>query len=176
MKCVFGVTGCDASARYATGRRAVEALARELNVTLQFNATIGARVGRITLSSGELLLVIPEGELAQNGNVWAAMANQYALQPTDTLVVYDEVDMPFGLVDLSRRPVTTAQPGVVSIAQQANTPAAYLRIGTQSTIQGCLPDDIFSSVPFSASGVAELEADIIPRAIDAIHEFVTHSV
>lgn len=175
MKCIFGVTGSDTSARTATGRRVVEALVRELGVVLQPDDDLGASIGRTQISSGELLLMIPHGELAQNGLVWERAAQRYQLSATDTLVVYDEVDMAFGMVDLTDESAETKQPGMISINQHGGADAWRLRIGTQSSIQGCLPDDVFSAVSFSDSGIEQLESDIIPRTLDEIQQFCANT-
>lgn len=173
MKCIFGVSGGDdATVRHTVGRRVVSTLARELDVDLQSNSTIGAQIAQAVVSNGELLLVIPDGLLDQNGAVFERVLQRYDLQPTDVLVVYDDVDMPFGEVDISDESADTKQPGVILVNQHGGADTWRLRVGTQSAIQGCLADDVFSGLAFSAEGIAALDEMVIPTALDKVHEFV----
>lgn len=176
MKCVFGVSGGeDVAVRHTVGHRIVAALARELGVDLQSDTVVGAQTAQTVTSAGELLLVVPDGSLEQNGVVFERILQRYELQARDVLVVYDDVDMPFGEIDTTDESADTKQPGVSSINQHGGADTWRLRIGTQSAIQGCLPDDVFSGLAFSPEGVATLDDEVIPAALDKVYEFVVRS-
>jgi len=86
--------------RHNAGFWLVEELARRHGGSFRLEPRFTAQVARIRLDGRELWLVKPQDYMNNSGRVTAAVAGFYKLQPADTLVAYDELDLPPGEVRL----------------------------------------------------------------------------
>jgi PTH1 family peptidyl-tRNA hydrolase len=113
--CGLGNPGAEhAGDRHNAGYLVVDRLAARLGVALDM-AKFDARVGTGRLGAERVLLLEPETYMNLSGEAVAAAARFYKVAPADVLVVHDELDLPFGRMQLKSGGGTAGHNGLRSI-------------------------------------------------------------
>jgi PTH1 family peptidyl-tRNA hydrolase len=86
--------------RHNAGFWWIDALARELKVTLVMDKGHQAFVGRATVNGQTVWLLKPQTFMNLSGKSVASLANFYKIPPAEILVAYDELDIVPGEVKL----------------------------------------------------------------------------
>jgi PTH1 family peptidyl-tRNA hydrolase len=88
------------------------------------------RFGQGDLGRTRVLLLEPQTFMNESGESVAAAMRFFKVPPEDTLVVHDELDLPFGRLQLKRGGGTGGHNGLESIVEQlGDTGFARLRLG-----------------------------------------------
>src|SRR5215469_13443684 len=88
------------------------------------------RFGQGDVGKTRLLLLEPGTYMNASGEAVSAAARFYKVTPEDLLVLHDELDLPFGRLQLKRGGGTGGHNGLESIVEQLGTPDfARLRFG-----------------------------------------------
>src|SRR4051794_3345276 len=104
MKLICGLGNPGASYqghRHNIGFRVVEQLAQEHRAG-GFVEKFEAQITWCTLGSDKVLLVLPQTFMNLSGRALAAAARFYKVSPEHVLIVHDELDLPFGRLQLKR--------------------------------------------------------------------------
>lgn len=89
-----------------------------------------AKVGQASLGGERVLLLAPQTFMNLSGKSVAAAARFYKIEPEDTLVVHDELDLPFGRLQLKSGGGAGGHNGLKSIIECWGSEAfARLRFG-----------------------------------------------
>ena len=88
-----------------------------------------ARVGQGTLGGEKVLFLEPQTYMNASGKALAAAARFYKVAPEDVLVVHDELDMPYGRLQLKLGGGSGGHNGLKSITQLFGDAYARLRFG-----------------------------------------------
>jgi peptidyl-tRNA hydrolase, PTH1 family len=163
--------------RHNVGFRVVEELARRWQVPfdrLECNA-LAAHTG-----SGEgVLLAKPQTYMNRSGHAARCFVERYELDPAGVLVVYDEINLPFGKIRLRRAGSPAGHRGLESILESLRTAEVpRLRLGVAPPAEGRpLGEDLASFVlsPFDEGEREEAEA-MIRRAADAVELWLQEGV
>jgi PTH1 family peptidyl-tRNA hydrolase len=154
--------------RHNIGFQVVDALAAALKapVTQQkFDAELGwAQVG-----GEKLLLLKPQTFMNLSGNALGGAARFYKVAPADVLVVHDELDLPFGKLQLKAGGGSGGHNGLNSIRESWGEEAyGRLRFGVGKPQGPNAKERVVGHVlgDFSAEERPELAA-LIDRAVDA---------
>jgi len=131
-----------------------------------------ALIGRLLLGDQEVLLVKPQTFMNNSGSAVAALARDYSVQPTDIVVVYDDIDLPLGRLRIRARGSSGGHKGVESIIRSLGT-SDFPRIRIGIGRSGDPIDHVLSR--FSRSEKAVI-APIIERAADALDTILREGV
>jgi peptidyl-tRNA hydrolase, PTH1 family len=146
--------------RHNAGYLVVDALASRLGTgfdSLKFDG----RVGSGQLGAHQVLLLKPETYMNLSGQSLGAAAHFYKVAPEDVLVVHDELDLPFGRLQLKRGGATAGHNGLRSIvASLGGDDFARLRIGVGK------PEDRERTVGHVLSGFSAEERLALPALLD----------
>ena len=162
--------------RHNVGFRVVEELARRWQVALdrlECNALAG-RTGSGEGAAGDLgevLLAKPQTYMNRSGHAARCFVERYELDPAKLLVIYDEVNLPFGKLRLRSSGSPAGHRGLESILESLRTAEVpRLRLGVAPPAEGRPPgEDLADFVlsPFDEGEREEAEA-MIRRAADAV--------
>jgi peptidyl-tRNA hydrolase, PTH1 family len=159
--------------RHNVGFRVVEELARRWQVPfdrLECNA-LAARTGSGEGTPGDILLAKPQTYMNRSGYAARCFVERYELDPAHVLVIYDEVNLPFGKLRLRRSGSPAGHRGLESILENLRTAEVpRLRLGVAPPAEGRPPgEDLAAFVlsPFEEGEREEAEA-MIRRAADAV--------
>jgi len=107
----------------------------------------------------KLLLVYPQTFMNNSGVAVQEILSFYKLEPSDIIVIHDEIDLPLGTVRVTEDSGAAGHNGVKSIIEQLGTSKfKRIRIGIESRIENRIPPtDVFVLEPFTKE-----ELDLLP--------------
>ena len=126
-----------------------------------------ALVGRGKVGGEEVILAKPQTYMNLSGIAVRELLEKYELQPADLLVLFDERDLPWGMIRIGERGSPGTHNGAKSVTSVVGTPEfARLRLG-------CGPDHPVSDLAayvLRPMKKAELEvaAEMVAEAGDAV--------
>ena len=115
-----------AATRHNVGFMVVDELARR-DGNVGFRRRFRADVGEARYPGGKLILLKPQTYMNLSGNAVREAVNWYRVPREDILVVFDELDLPFGTVRLKRGGGEGGHNGLRSITRSTGT-KDYLRV------------------------------------------------
>lgn len=115
--------------RHNAGFWWVENLAEIEKVRLRSEGKFFGDVGRISGSSGDCWLLLPQTFMNLSGKAVQAMTSFYKIDVSDVLVVHDELDLPPGTVRLKKGGGVAGHNGLKDIAARLSPDFWRLRIG-----------------------------------------------
>ena len=159
--------------RHNVGFMAAERLAERLGVS--WSAKFNGLVARGRLGDRELTLLQPQQFMNLSGFATQAMAQFYGIKPAEILVVHDDLDLPFGRIQIKVGGGHGGHNGLRSLQTQlGDSGFARLRIGIGRPEGGKGGEEAVSNwvlspfAPLERAGLAE----VLNRALAAIEESV----
>jgi PTH1 family peptidyl-tRNA hydrolase len=130
LLCGLGNPGREyAGHRHNVGFKVAERLSRVLGIPLG-QEKFQARFGQGELGGQRVLLLEPQTFMNASGEAVAAAVRFYKVAPADLLVIHDELDLPFGRLQLKRGGGTGGHNGLTSIVERLGADDfARLRFG-----------------------------------------------
>jgi PTH1 family peptidyl-tRNA hydrolase len=134
-----------------------------------------ALVGKGKIAGGEILLAKPQTYMNLSGISVRELLEKYELGPADLLVMWDEVQLPFGTIRIDRKGSGGSHNGANSVISAVGT-QEFSRIRL-----GCGPDHPLSSRkefvlrPMKKSELAEA-AEMIGKAGDAVEMILAKGI
>ena len=157
--------------RHNIGQMVVERLGEKLHVSFFHENQSYQAVGSIGHQAVQL--VLPQTWMNQSGMALDDFVRRLGVAPSDLIVVYDDMDLRFGVLRIKTRGCARGHPGIRSILSHLATDQfCRLKIGIGHPPLGTDTADYVLS-PFSTTEVSELN-NIISRAIEAIEAIVFH--
>lgn len=116
--------------RHNAGAQFVEQVAEQYHATLKPTPALQAMVGKTMKADCDLLLAINTTFMNLSGQAVQKVAHYFKIQPTEILVVHDELDLPPGTVRLKKGGGHGGHNGLRNIFECLGTQDFYrLRIG-----------------------------------------------
>ena len=113
------------------GFLAVDQLAEKAGIRVE-RPEAKAYVGRGTLAGQEVLLAKPQTMMNLSGLSVRDLVQRYDLDPAGLIVIFDEVDLPWGMLRIRERGVNSTHNGLNSIIGALGTDEfARVRLGVQ---------------------------------------------
>ncbi len=103
--------------RHNVGFRVCELLAEARARTAFSTEKFDARLAHVTLAGEKVMLLEPQTFMNASGRALGAAARFYKVEPQDVLVVHDELDLPFGKLQLKTGGGTGGHNGLVSMLE-----------------------------------------------------------
>jgi PTH1 family peptidyl-tRNA hydrolase len=174
MKAIVGLgnPGADyAGTRHNVGFAVVDELARRWAVTLRkWKATADLAMVR----AHDVVLVEPKTFMNESGLAVGAVMAFYRIQPTDVLVIVDEVQLPLGKLRLRWSGSAGGHNGLKSVIAHVGRDFPRLRIGVErGHPESMLRNHVLSRFPPGERGVV---ARAVSRAADAVETFVSEGL
>jgi len=154
--------------RHNVGFLVVERLASRCGVALARDRALHARAARARVAGCETLLLEPETWMNRSGRaVEAALAAHPADPATELLVVYDDLDLPFGRLRLRPSGGAGGHNGLGDVQERlGRSDFARLRFGIGRPPSGVDPIDHVLAV------WTDTEASALPARLDAACEAI----
>ncbi|MBB5204614.1 PTH1 family peptidyl-tRNA hydrolase [Inhella inkyongensis] len=116
--------------RHNAGFAWVDAVARELKVSLQAERSYFGLAARARTAQGDVWLLEPMTYMNLSGKSVAALARFFKIQPQEILVAHDELDLPPGEMKLKRGGSAAGHNGLKDMAAQLGSQDFWrLRLG-----------------------------------------------
>jgi PTH1 family peptidyl-tRNA hydrolase len=156
------------------GFLAVDELANRNNIRVE-RPEAQALVGIGKVAGEEVVLAKPQTYMNLSGNSIGRLMDKYELEPADLLVMYDERDLPWGMIRIGERGSPGTHNGAKSVTSAVGTQEfARLRLG-------CGPDhrvgDLAAYVlrPMKKSDL-EVAAEMVATAGDAVDLILSQGI
>jgi PTH1 family peptidyl-tRNA hydrolase len=152
--------------RHNVGFRVVDWIAanREIPVSKEI---CGALIGEWTEKGERILLAKPQTYMNRSGESVRELLGEFHATPDDLVVVYDDLDLPFGRIRVRARGSAGGHLGLASILDSlAGSPFARVRIGIGRPPEGVEPAEYVLD-SFDAAQTGHLD-ELIGKAADAV--------
>ena len=177
MHCLVGLgnPGAEyAATRHNVGWHVLDLLAQRHGIELT-RRRMRAHYGRGRIAGEECLLVKPQTFMNDSGDAVARVLMYYHLEPTDLLLVSDDLNLDLGVMRLRRGGSDGGQKGLRSVMQHLHTQeVARLRLGIGRPSPGQ------EARNYVLSRVARSEADrwqeMVERAADAVELYLREGI
>ena len=153
-----------AMTRHNVGFMVLDELAARSNVSLR--AKFSGRFGRLAEGSDDLLLLAPQTWMNLSGDAVQPMCAFFRVQPTELLVVHDDIDLPFGELRIKMGGGHAGHNGLRSIiARLASPEFVRLRVGVGRPEDATVRDHVLTA--FRGADRAALD-QVIDAAVAAV--------
>ncbi len=155
--------------RHNLGFMAVDRLAARHDIELkrvQSKAIIGS--GRV--AGRPVIIAKPQTFMNLSGNAVGPLVNYYRVPPGNTLVVYDELDIPFGVIRLREKGGPGGHNGMRSIIQHLGNDFPRLRLGIGRP-PGRMDPAAFVLQDFGRDELPVVD-EMLTAAVEAIEAFI----
>ena len=156
------------------GFLAVDELANRNNIRVE-RPEAQALLGIGKVAGKEIILAKPQTYMNLSGNSVRRLMEKYELEPADLLVMFDERDLPWGMIRIGERGSPGTHNGAKSVTSAMGTQEfARLRLG-------CGPDHPVSDLaayvlrPMKKSDL-EVAAEMVATAGDAVETILTQGI
>lgn len=113
--------------RHNCGFRFIERIASQCQVSLKLNPRLQCHLVRTRISDVAVWLVQPITYMNRSGSAYRLVTDYYEIEPKNTIVVHDELDLPTGVVRLKSKGGGGGHNGIADIIQHCGT-TEFLRI------------------------------------------------
>jgi PTH1 family peptidyl-tRNA hydrolase len=152
--------------RHNLGFMTIDWIAAENRVKVTTKA-YGAFVGEWRVGDERVLLVKPQTYMNRSGESVKSLMHESEVSPEDLVVVYDELDLPFGKIRIRAKGSSAGHRGLHSIIESlSGAPFYRVRVGIGRPPEGIDPAD-FVLERFSPEELERVE-DVIAVAAEAI--------
>lgn len=160
--------------RHNIGFMLLDGLAGNLKLTFS-RVESKSLVTRGDYSGRRLLLAKPQTYMNLSGQAVGTLAHYYKIPQENILIVYDDVDLPFGLMRLRAAGGSGGHKGMISIIERLGTQEiSRLRMGIGRPPGRMDAADYVLQV-FSPAETSELPA-ILERGVEAVFTFLTQGI
>ncbi len=130
-----------------------------------------AEVAELTIAGHKVLFARPQTFYNQVGESYRAICDFYKLEPEDTLVIHDELSLPFGTVRVREGGSDAGNNGVKSVNQHGGTESMRIRVGVANEDRQLIGDTDFVLGRLKADEAQRLRTDIMPTLHSLIEQF-----
>ena len=154
MKLILGLGNPETrydGTRHNVGFRMLDVFARANNTSFSNKPKFKADIAEFIVEGEKVLLVKPTTYYNESGQSYRALLDFYKIDPDDTLIVHDELALPFGTVRMRRGGSDAGNNGVKSINVHGGETSARIRIGVANQLRSATGDVDFVLGKFSKS-------------------------
>lgn len=130
-----------------------------------------AEIAELSLDGEKLLLARPMTFYNMVGESYRAICDFYKIAPEDTLIVHDELALPFGTVRVREGGSDAGNNGIKSINQHGGQSSMRLRVGIANEERALIGDTDFVLGRLKADESKRLRTDIMPTLHSLIEKF-----
>lgn len=176
MKLVFGLgnPGKDyENTRHNVGFMALDALATETGGSFSDKSKFAAQVAEVTIEGEKVLLAKPQTFYNEAGRSYRSLLDFYKLDAADTLIIHDELALPFGTVRVRDGGSDAGNNGIKSINLHGGEASARIRIGTGNEQRAVMGDVDFVLSSFSKQEHQTLDESVMSQVTQLVTAFAT---
>lgn len=158
--------------RHNVGFLAIDFFAHQKSVQFHSKPKFFADIAEFTEAAEKVLLVKPMTFYNDTGKAARALADFYKVEPSDILVIHDELALPFGTLRTREKGSDAGNNGIKSLNAHLGENYMRIRVGTWNEIAEKAGSFDFVLSKFSAKETEKLNKDILPKIGELINDFV----
>lgn len=119
--------------RHNVGFMVIEKLAKELSANFKNKPKFIAEIAEAEYNNEKLILVKPTTYMNRSGDAVSRIANFYKTKPEDLILIYDDIDLPLGVIRIKQEGSAGTHNGMKSVIECMNSASIpRIKIGTES--------------------------------------------
>lgn len=139
--------------RHNVGFMIVDALANNWKLEKKLESELS----EATIGDQKVLLAKPQTFMNSSGEAVQKIAHFYKIDPTDVVVLYDDIDLEFGKLRVRHGGGSAGHNGIKSILQHLGDDFIRFRVGVRNeTLKNPIATDKFVLAPFSQAEQAHM--------------------
>lgn len=166
--------------RHNCGFRVLDAIAATKEVLFSEKKEWQSAVTEITIDGHKALLVKPQTYMNRSGETVQKIMNFYKLEPEDTWIVADELDLPVGTVRVRHEGSSAGHNGLQSIIDTLGTDQfSRIRVGIKPLAwegETEPPTHEPEALAFVLQSFTSREESIVERVIAQTASYITHAL
>lgn len=174
MKYVFGLGNPGRkyeNTRHNAGFRVISIVSQQYGIRLKEKPKLEAKLGNGIIDGVQVMLAEPQTFMNNSGWAVSAVADYYRADPADIIVIYDDIDLPFGVLRIRERGSAGTHNGMRSVISYLGTEdVVRLRIGIGR------PDTDLKDYVLGRFADPEAARAVFARAADALICLLTQGV
>ena len=162
-----------ARTRHNFGFRVVDFFAEKFEFpTFKLEKKFKAEISEKEIHGEKILLVKPQTFMNLSGESASALLNFYKPKLEDFLVIFDDVDLPFGKIRIREGGSAGGHNGMKNLIAHFGTENfARLRLGIANNLLDMMPVEEFVLAKFTPDEEKTLP-EIVEKAVDGVEEFL----
>ncbi len=157
--------------RHNAGFQAVDFLADKNK--FKKNKKLKSEIAKIQTNNQEVILAKPQTFMNNSGQAVKSLVDYYKIKPENIIVIYDELDLPFGEIRMKDKGSSAGHNGIKSIIENLKTENFYrIRIGIANEYKEKMQADKFVLKKFSKNEQKELQNKIFPEVVNKINKLL----
>lgn len=175
MKLIIGLGNPEeryAKTRHNVGFFMLDAYATTQGGSWQAKDKFKATICELVIDGEKVLLAKPTTYYNNVGEAGRAISDFYKIDPSDILVIHDEIALPFGTIRTRRGGSDAGNNGIKSINQHLGHETSRIRIGVYNDLRDRLHDADFVLSNFTKAESESLK-DIEPKIATLVHDFIS---
>lgn len=158
--------------RHNIGFWVLDSFSAKSNARWIEKSKFSALISEVPSEDDKVILAKPTTYYNLVGESYQKLIDFYKINPEDTLVIHDDLALPFGTIRTRQGGSGGGNNGIKSINQFGGELSARLRIGVANELLQKIGDTDFVLGKFSKEENQKLDKDIVPKAIEIIENFV----
>lgn len=135
-----------------------------------------AEVAELSIAGEKVLLARPQTFYNEVGRSYRAICDFYKIKPQDTLIIHDELALPFGTVRVREGGSDAGNNGIKSINQNGGEASSRIRVGVANEARQLIGDVDFVLARFSSDEAKRFQSDVLPTLHSLIEDFANGSL
>jgi PTH1 family peptidyl-tRNA hydrolase len=176
MKLIIGLGNPEEryrNTRHNIGFRVLDSFAAEKDAEFQQKDKFKALVAELTVDSEKVILAKPTTYYNNVGEAARLISDFYKIAPEDTLIIHDELALPFGTIRTRIGGSDAGNNGIKSINQHLGPDTARIRIGIYNDLRDRIDDADFVLSHFTSDESVPLSDIIVPKTLVITDRFIT---
>jgi PTH1 family peptidyl-tRNA hydrolase len=159
--------------RHNVGFLSLDFFAAKHDISFQSKEKFHADIAEATVGDEKVLLVKPTTFYNETGKSARALADFYKIDPTDILVIHDDLALPFGTLRTREKGSDAGNNGIKSLNAHLGENYGRIRVGIWNDFADRVPATHFVLTKFSAEESEKLTTDILSKINELIDNFIT---
>jgi PTH1 family peptidyl-tRNA hydrolase len=184
MKLIIGLGNPEpryTNTRHNVGFRAIDTYAQQKDLEFSPQKKLKAETAEFSFEGEKVILAKPSTYYNLSGEAARAITDFYKIDPSDVLIIHDELALPFGTIRTRIGGSDAGNNGVKSLNAHLGTDTARIRVGVWNELRDRIDDADFVLAAFTAEesqALNDLEQKIsllIDAFVSGNFEVTTHS-
>jgi len=133
------------------------------------NKKIKSLIAETEINNQNIIFAKPQTFMNDSGTAVLALQKKYKIKPENTIIIYDELDLPFGTVRTKFGGSSAGHNGIKSIVEKLGIDKFWrIRIGISNDKRALMPTDKFVLSKFNKDELEILNKKIMPEVAEKV--------
>ncbi|OIO16893.1 aminoacyl-tRNA hydrolase [Candidatus Kuenenbacteria bacterium CG1_02_38_13] len=163
--------------RHNVGFMAVDFLAKKFDFAdFKIDNKYSTALSSDKINDEKIIFAKPQTYMNNSGDAVLALQSFYKINPQDTIIIYDELDLPLGKIRVRNGGSSAGHRGIESIIKNLGTDQfKRIRIGIDNSVPDQLPADKFVLARFKPVEIRQLQKNIFNQVANEVEKIIAEN-